>query len=112
MEDGGNCSEKEIFALQVLGNSMEPEFMDGCIILIEPCNAGEVVDGMYVMAEHEGEYIFRQFVKKNDRCQLIALNKEFFPIDIPDAKIIKGIIVQRAGKRRTEAKHYEYHTEQ
>ncbi len=42
MLDEGSCSEAEPFALQVHGDSMEPEFKHGCVIVIDP--AGEPFD--------------------------------------------------------------------
>ena len=30
------CSALEPYALRVLGDSMEPEFADGCVIIIDP----------------------------------------------------------------------------
>ena len=60
--DGGSCSDAEPFALMVLGDSMEPEFMEGEIIVVEP--EGLATDGSYVVAFHNEEYIFRQLVKR------------------------------------------------
>ena len=39
---------REPFALRVVGNSMSPEFKDGCIIIIDP--EGLMNDGAYVLA--------------------------------------------------------------
>ena len=45
------CGEAEAFALMVLGDSMEPEFVEGEIIIIEP--EGLATDGSYVLAQAE-----------------------------------------------------------
>ena len=42
------CVEAEPFALQVLDESMQPEFRKGCVILVDP--TGRVQDGCYVLA--------------------------------------------------------------
>ena len=55
-----SCAELEPFALQVLGDSMEPEFPDQCIVIIEP--ATQVRHGEYVMALVEGVRWFRQYL--------------------------------------------------
>ena len=55
----GNCGG-ESFALRVIGDTMAPEFKDGCIIIIDP--SGVISDGCYVLARHNDEYIFRQLV--------------------------------------------------
>ena len=30
------CASAEPFALQVLGNSMSPEFSEGCVVIVDP----------------------------------------------------------------------------
>ncbi|MBT6786684.1 MAG: S24 family peptidase, partial [Acidiferrobacteraceae bacterium] len=45
-----SCASNEPFALQVLGDSMAPEFKDGCVVIVEP--GGSVCDGAFVVAEH------------------------------------------------------------
>ena len=34
MAPGGGCSALEPYALRVLGDSMEPEFPDGCVVIV------------------------------------------------------------------------------
>jgi DNA polymerase V len=43
------CAAAEPFALMVLGDSMEPEFREGEVILIEP--EGLATDGSFVLAQ-------------------------------------------------------------
>lgn len=100
-----SCSSKEPFALQVLGNSMEPEFPDKCMIIIEPSDWCQ--SGMYVMAMVEGERWFRQYIKDAAGERLVAVN-ELYP-DIPLEALEwkpEGIIMQRNIKRKV--KHYKY----
>lgn len=104
--DGGNCSEAETFALQVIDNSMEPEFDVGCIIIIDP--TGVVKDGSYVFAKDLGdEYIFRQLRIEDARYYLVPLNADYKSFEISGLDAIEGIITQRAGKRRTYHKWYD-----
>jgi len=42
------CTEAETFVLQVLDDSMEPEFAKHCMIVIDP--TGHARDGSYVLA--------------------------------------------------------------
>jgi SOS-response transcriptional repressor LexA len=100
----GGCSEAEPYALQVLGDSMEPEFEDGCIVIIDP--AGHVQNGVYVIAVHEEEYIFRQLLIEDQRFFLCALNNAYPRIEINGMEGIQGVIVQKAGRRRRDRKHY------
>ena len=50
MLDEGSCSEAEPFALQVHGDSMEPEFKHGCIIVVDP--AGVLKNECFVVAKN------------------------------------------------------------
>lgn len=100
-----SCSSKEPFALQVLGDSMEPEFPDKCMIIIEPSDWCQ--SGMYVMVMVEGVRWFRQYIKDEAGERLVALN-ELYP-DIPLEALEwkpEGIIMQRNIKRKV--KHYKY----
>ena len=98
-----NCGH-DPFALRVLGNSMEPEFKEGHIIIIEP--NGEIKNGSYVFAVYKDEYIFRQLVIKNGQHFLKPLNDNYPTLEISDLDAIKGVITQRAGVRRKEHKYY------
>ena len=102
--DAGGCATDELFALQVLGDSMEPEFENGCIIVIDP--AGVIQNGCFVMAEVNGEHIFRQLLVQEDRIYLKPMKSSYETIEIPDLKPIAGVIVQKAGTRRKDRKHY------
>ncbi len=100
----GGCSSAEPFALRVLGDSMEPEFNDGCVVVVDP--SGVVESGCYVIAKHEGEYIFRQLILENDRLFLTALNEGYERLEIPGKAAIKGVITHRAGRHRKDRKRY------
>ncbi|GMQ96852.1 MAG: hypothetical protein BMS9Abin15_0535 [Gammaproteobacteria bacterium] len=101
---GGACTEAEPFALRVIGDSMEPEFNDGHIIVIDP--AGIVADGAYVVAEHEGLYIFRQLRITEDGKYLAPLNTHYPTQQLESDKAIVGVVIKRAGRRRKEGKSY------
>ena len=108
-EGGDKCSESEPFALQVLGDSMEPEFPDKCIIIIEPFDR-KVADS-YVFVEVEGSKWFRQYKRDDDgREYLYACNDTYPDIDLKDLNWkVHGIIRQRNIKR--QVKHYSYEAE-
>ncbi|MGF1642448.1 MAG: S24 family peptidase [Thiotrichales bacterium] len=98
------CASSEPFALQVLGNSMEPEFEDGCIIIID--RAGLIENGCYVLAKHQDEYIFRQLKIEDGQWWLAPLNPHYETIAIPGKDAIEGVIIQKSGRRRSERKVY------
>jgi SOS-response transcriptional repressor LexA len=106
--DLGGCSAGEPFALQVIDNSMEPEFKKGNIIIIDP--TGLASDGAYVLAMVENGYIFRQLVIENEKYFIQPLHEDYMhekrEIDI---NAIHGVIVQQSGTRgkRSERKRYD-----
>ncbi len=100
----GRCADSEPYALRILGDSMLPEFKDGGIIIVDP--AGTIANGSYVVAHHGREYIFRQLIVDAERYFLKTLSGSDDPIEIVDLAAIKGVVVQRAGKRRADRKHY------
>ena len=100
-----SCSAAESFALMVLGDSMEPDFIEGDIIIIEP--EGLATDGSYVMAWLADEWIFRQLVKNDGGWKLQPLNPKYPSASIPDLSVVKGVIIQKSKPgRRKAAKLY------
>lgn len=99
------CTGSEVFALRVLGTSMEPEFREGEIILIEP--EGRLQDGSFVLAQHAGEWIFRQLCRQGQAWVLHALNPAFPDRPLPDLAAVRGVIVQKAlpGRRRASKRY-------
>jgi SOS-response transcriptional repressor LexA len=97
------CSGSESFALRVLGEDMAPEFRDGEIIVIEP--GGALKDGCYVLARHEGEWLFRQLRRDGPRWRLQALNPactEHAVVPLDDLAAVHGVVIQKSvpGRRR------------
>ncbi len=99
-----DCSHNELYALQVLDDSMEPEFPEKCIIVIEPSQA--CASGAFVIITVDGERWFRQFITDNDnKNRLIALKDGYPDIELEGSNYqIEGIVVQRNIKRKI--KHY------
>jgi len=100
------CESKEPYVLMVLGDSMEPEFKEGDVIVIEPHNI--VRDGSYVIAHHNGEYTFRMLRMVGDKLFLEALNHSYPAEQIDSLEQIKGVITQRkrpGGGRKNRKYH-------
>lgn len=105
MDTTGTCVEAEPFALRVLDETMEPEFAKGCIIIVDP--TGVATDGAYVMAEVDGEYIFRQLRGEDGAWRLVALDAAQPEVQLADGlSAVKGVVVQRSGTRRSYHKRY------
>lgn len=102
---GTGCSMHEPYALQVLGDEMNPEFPDRCIVIVEPADA--CTNESYVFAEVEGVRWFRQYLKDETGAErLIALNRLYPDIDLNGLEwSILGVIIQRNIRR--QIKHYD-----
>jgi SOS-response transcriptional repressor LexA len=104
--EGTGCGLHEPYALQVLGNEMEPELPDRCIVVVEPTDRRQ--SGTYVFAEVEGVRWLRRFVREPDgRERLVADNPLYPEIELNglDWRVL-GIVIQRNIRRKI--KHYDY----
>jgi len=101
----GSCSALEPYALRVLGDSMEPEFADGCVIIVDPGYAPR--DGGYVVVEYAGDVFFRQLVIDGERRTLKPLNPKYGSFELTPPYTIRGGVVQRVGRTRAERKRYD-----
>lgn len=101
------CGEAEPFALMVLGDSMEPEFLEGEVIVIEP--EGLATEGSFVLAELAGEWIFRQLARRDDTWLLRPLNPAYPTAAIPDLGAVKGVVIQKSkpGRRRASKRYVD-----
>jgi len=104
----GGCGSSEPFALQVIDDSMEPEFKKDCIIIIDP--TGVARNESYVFAMVENGYIFRQLVVEDDKYYLQPLNTAYSHEKRSiNFEAIEGVIVSQAapnGKRK-DRKRYD-----
>jgi len=100
----GGCAEAEPYALRVIGDSMAPEFLEGQIIIVDPALPPR--DGAYVVVDYAGETLFRRFVVEGARRYLKALSEGHPAVELTGAFHVRGVVVQRAGRRRRERKHY------
>lgn len=104
---GSNCDGKEVVALMALGDSMEPEFVEGEILVIEmKAPAGH---GAFVVAEIPVEgFIFRELQRdEQGSWKLHALNPAYPDIAIAGLDVVKGVVTQKkkAGERKA-VKYY------
>jgi DNA polymerase V len=89
------CGALEPYALRVLGDSMEPEFGEGCVIIIDPGY------------EYAGDVFFRQLIVDGDRRFLKPLNDKYGRFELIPPYTIRGGVIQQRGKRRSQHRHYE-----
>lgn len=83
------------YALRVDGDSMEPEFMDGSIIVVDP--DAEVINKCYVIAKLNGQDVtFKQYMEDGARRYLKPMNTAYPIIDITNLEVeFCGRIVQQ-----------------
>ncbi len=100
--DTGHCGG-EPFALRVLGSSMEPEFSEGHIVIIDP--SAIVYDGCFVMVKIDDQYELRQMHEVEGGWKVSLLDGSAPDVIIHSLDDVAGMVVQRAGRKR-QVKHY------
>ena len=98
------CSQLEPYALRVLGDSMEPEFPDGCIIIVDPGHAAK--HGSYVIVEYAGDIFFRRLVVDGERRFLEPLNPKYGGFELVPPYTIRGGVVQREQRSLPRSLYY------
>lgn len=89
--------KKHTFALRVVGDSMEPEFPEGTIIIVEP--EMEAVPGDFVIARNENhEATFKQLTKDGSDWYLKPLNPRYPLKPLTSSDEICGVV--RSAERR------------
>lgn len=105
IDGDAGCGGGEVFALRVLGDSMVPEFIEGDIVIVEP--DGVVRDGSFVLANPDGEWIFRQLARGADGWALRPLNPAYAQQPLSDLSAVRGVVIQKAvpGRRRLSKRY-------
>lgn len=99
---GSNCDGNELVALMVLGDSMEPEFIEGEIIVIQM--GVPATEGSYVIGTLNEEFILRQLTRDaNGGWLLHPLNPAYPDAAIPGLETIKGVVThkKKPGSRKS-----------
>ncbi len=105
----GSCAASELIALQVLGDSMEPEFKDGAIVVID--QDAIIRDRVYVMVMLEGGLTLRLLVIEDERYFVEPLNEAYMhERQEIEKSVLKGVIVQQTPHkgRRKDRITYRY----
>ena len=107
-QTGCSAEGLEPFALRVIGDSMEPEFVDGHIIMVDP--GFPLLNGVYTVVKSNGEFIFGQYFQDGSGNWIRYLNPEFEPVKLETGFEVKGVVTQRNGRKRKDIKRYDYST--
>ncbi|MDT8404364.1 S24 family peptidase [Sulfuriflexus sp.] len=108
MSGGCTSDVTEPFALQALGDSMEPEFEDGAIIIVDqaaPCG-----NGSYVVLDYQGETHFRQYVEEDGKKYMRPLNTAYETVELAEPFSVRGVVIQKYFKRKRT--HYDWTTKE
>ena len=105
----GSCAASELIALQVIGDSMEPEFKHGAIVVID--QDAVLRDRVYVIAMIEGGLTLRQLVIEEGRYITQPLNEAYMHErqEVPQSAL-KGVVIQQTPPkgRRKDRIFYTY----
>lgn len=83
------------FGLRISGTSMEPLFLEGDIIVVDPDVEAESGKLVVARLNHDNEATFKKLVRDGGRTYLEPLNKRYQPIDITDRDVtICGVVRQ------------------
>lgn len=94
-EETAATSSDKAFALTVKGDSMEPEFTQGDIIIVDPERG--VNNGSFIIAKNgDGEATFKQLVQDGSRVLFKPLNQRYPIMDMTGVKHnIVGVVVEK-----------------
>ncbi|CCF28068.1 Putative phage repressor [Leuconostoc citreum LBAE E16] len=81
------------FAVIVNGDSMEPTFADKQIIFVKKTN--DVRNGQFVIADYDHQAYVKKFMRDENGCRLVSLNKKYndMPINDEHELSIFGVVV-------------------
>ena len=103
------CStNSEPFALQNIGNLMEPEFSQNCIVIVDP--GMKIHHQAYAVIDYQDDLFFRQYVEKEGKKYMICLNSVHEEIELVGQFSVRGCVVQQK-QRKQKPLHY-YHLNQ
>lgn len=83
------------YALRVRGDSMEPEFRDGDVIVVDPEQRARNGSYVVVRLEADQEATFKQFVVDGPRRYLKPLNSRYPIMEIDGEAVICGVVVEK-----------------
>lgn len=84
-------AKKHTYALRVRGDSMEPKFPSGCIIIVEPEQCP--TSGQYVIVRQNGdEATFKQYIEDGSSKYLKPLNDRYPIMEMRKDAVFCGVI--------------------
>ncbi len=100
-----SCStNSEPFALQNLGDYMEPEFSENCVVIIDP--GMQVHNRAYAIIRYENELYFRQYLERGKQKFMVCLNTQHNDIELKNAFEVVGCVIQQKQRKQTPLHYY------
>ena len=100
------CStNSEPYALQNIGDMMEPEFSENCIIIVDP--GMPIHHQAYAIIDYKDELYFRQYIQQNNKQFMRCLNLSHPEIELIDDFEVRGCVVQQK-QRKQKSLHYYF----
>ena len=86
-------NRKADYAVKITGDSMEPDYHDGDILLVKSQNT--LNSGQLGIFFYEGDTLFKKYKKNKKKISIISLNKDYRIVDIPSNRklVIQGLVV-------------------
>ncbi len=91
---GGPKRIRHIEAINVLGDSMEPELKEGSIVFVDTLAKDIKKSGIFLISTNAGLFIKRVRLRTDNKIELISSNASY-PVEIvqPDEMIVVGKVV-------------------
>lgn len=88
-------NRKADYAVKISGNSMEPEYHGGDIILVKSQHT--LNNEQLGIFFYDGETRFKKYSKNNKKISLISLNKDYNPVVIASNRklVIQGLVLEK-----------------
>lgn len=79
------------YALRVRGDSMEPKFPDGAILIVEPDENPQ--PGQFIIVRQNGdEAVFKQLIQDGDKLYLKPLNPRYPILELNPNSVFCGVV--------------------
>lgn len=106
VDAGSTCSSSALIALQILDDSMAPEFTPGQIVVVD--NNARLYNGVFVVVQIGEDWLIRRWQPCSDETVLLeALSDRVDSVRVEASSVnVKGVVVQKAGRRRKDRRHY------
>ena len=99
-----SCVDAEPFALRVIGDDLAPDLPDGCVVIVDPGLSPR--SGHYVVAELDNGVTLGALAVTAGQWFLHPRGCEHTGIELRPQQI-RGVVIQRAGRRRSDFKRFD-----